>query len=940
MKTCLYLIFFLFCFTTIYAQTGKLNGQVLDSISSTGLEAATVNILSKDSVLINYKLSDKNGNFFFEKLPVKKELLVSITYVGYHNFSRLIRLESEKTDSLRARLSLNLSDSNAVTVSAAIPIRMEGDTLVITPAAFKMKPDAVVEEMLNQVPGVTIWSDGTITVNGQKVKNFLVDGKPFLGSTDPRLATQNLPKTAIEKIQVYQEYDRTSKEKQKQRQDSILTMNLQLKEGNKAGYFGKISAGYGSSDRYEGDLSFQMYNKKTSFGIGGGLNNINKDIGNLEQLFQNNTYRNQNPNLYYVGQFGSDGINKNHSIGAVLVHNFIETSNSRQNNRLSLNYNKSGSRSFVTDQNMRNRTTPENPQFEQQEGLQNNTVNRNEIGINYIKTSSYNDELTVNGRTIFDNRQNQSTSRTEVRNPAGQLLSSNTMASVENGKNDNESVDLNFLNGQEDEPLKNFRIRYNLNNNRSISDRTVESLFKSYTETAKDTAYNRQYHTTNNTFNTGVNLEYQGFKRLLLGRYNLFGMSVSFNQWFNYTRSSGNTRVTDFDSRANTSTINQQLSNQNKRELFEYTPYLTLSKTLGKYSGKFYRSSSVEVKLIDDIKTDKNQSSIANRNLNRSFQFFRYEGTLSHWYNRHNQFTYQTYLNYRKDFGYASIDQLHPVVDDINAYEIRKGSPHLQNQVNHNLSVYTNFQTQNSKSAYTFSVMLNGDYTRSFNPVTDSILNDPSGKRIYYYINADQSNRYRIAYETNISRRIKKSSIQLRYNAAFNNGRTPNYIDNIYTISKNFNNNHNIDLQFSLRSLMIFNIGEALTTYRTQQTGQGLTSFKNTLNTTRLSFTLNYPAGFTFSSTLNYVKNSGLSKPTILWNAFASYRFMKQQGELKLSAMDLLKQYQNISSSADTYGTTTRITNGLQQYFLLTFSYYPRKFGKKDLKQKTTEQTW
>jgi hypothetical protein len=101
-----------------------------------------------------------------------------------------------------------------------------------------MKKDAVVEELLNQVSGITIWSDGTITVNGKKVQNLLVDGKPFMGATDPRVATQNLPKSAIDKIQLYQEYDRSKIGQPKQPQDSLLTMNLKLKENSKKGYFG------------------------------------------------------------------------------------------------------------------------------------------------------------------------------------------------------------------------------------------------------------------------------------------------------------------------------------------------------------------------------------------------------------------------------------------------------------------------------------------------------------------------------------------------------------------------------------------------------------------------------------------------------------------------------------------------------------------------------
>jgi len=48
--------------------------------------------------------------------------------------------------------------------------------------------------------------------------------------------------------------------------------------------------------------------------------------------------------------------------------------------------------------------------------------------------------------------------------------------------------------------------------------------------------------------------------------------------------------------------------------------------------------------------------------------------------------------------------------------------------------------------------------------------------------------------------------------------------------------------------------------------------------------------------------------------------------------MDLLKQYQNITNSVSAYGTSTNITNGLQQYFMLSLAYYPRKFEQKGAK--------
>jgi hypothetical protein len=128
-------------------------------------------------------------------------------------------------------------------------------------------------------------------------------------------------------------------------------------------------------------------------------------------------------------------------------------------------------------------------------------------------------------------------------------------------------------------------------------------------------------------------------------------------------------------------------------------------------------------------------------------------------------------------------------------------------------------------------------------------------------------------------------------------------------------------------------MSQNLQVYSTEHTAPGLKGFKNNNHTTKLGVVVNPTANFSFSSTVDRVDNSNLDKATLLWNTFATYRMMKQQGELKFSAMDLLKQYQNITNGSYSYGTSTRITNGLQQYFLLTFSYFPRKFGKTEVKR-------
>lgn len=919
--------------TAALGQTGKITGSVLDAETKVALELATVSIYGQDSSLVAYQLSDKNGKFAIEKLPLNKKLLVSVSYTGYVNYNTSVQLTASKTDTLAVLLSVNTTDT--VVVTATVPIRMNGDTLEINPAAFKLKEGAVVEELLNQVAGIVIWSDGTITVNGKQVNNLLVEGKPFMGSTDARIATQNLPKSAIEKIQLYQEYDRSKIGQDTQPQDSLLTMNIKLKESSKKGYFGKAGAGYGTSERFESDLTLQTYDKKSSAGIGGGFNNINKNIGNIQDMFQNNTFRSSNPNLYNVGRFGSSGINKNHSVGAVLNHSFIESSNSRQNNRVSLNYNKSGSELYITDLNLQNRNLVNSPQFIRDEGVQNNRQSRHDLGFSYVKNSSYSDNLNMNGSVNTSNNWSNSNRFSEVRDSDNQLQSTNSAIVQQRGRSDNQSFNLGFSRFDYEEPLKNYMLQLSARRGNSESERDVRNTFQSFTDNSKSTTANRLYNVNNQSLNVGGTLDYAGFKRLLLGRYNLFRINLRFSQSFNYSRLSDNTVVRDYDSTAKEYMLNSNLSNLNRRELLEYAPSLSLSKSFSKYSDRFNQSLNFQVRFINDIRTEKNQSSFAKRNLDRSFQFFRYDGSMNFQYTRREKYDYHAYASYTRNYQYPSVDQLYTIVDDINVYSVRIGNPLLKNSTNNTLNVNMGFNSRNPKSIYSFTSNIGGGYTLLLDPVADSIINDFSGKRTFYYINADRNRNFNLNYNVNISRKLRKNSLQLMYSGNFNAGKHPNYVDGLNNISETRSLYNHFNIQYSLGSLLVINAAQSFQHNKTSQTAAGLSSFKNNNNGTRLGMVLNYPANFTFSSTVDRVANSNLDKPIVLWNAFATYRFMKQQGELKLSAMDLLKQYQNITNSVNAFGTTTRITNGLQRFFLLTFSYYPRKFGKTEIKRKT-----
>ncbi len=503
---------------------------------------------------------------------------------------------------------------------------------------------------------------------------------------------------------------------------------------------------------------------------------------------------------------------------------------------------------------------------------------------------------------------------------------------LENDSSDNQSLNLNFSKADRENPLKSFTVQFDGRRSNAISDRDVKSNFQSLVDLSKNTLYNRHYSSRDNTINLGGSMDYSGIKRLLFRRFNLFGINLNLSQRLNYISQTEDDQIADYDSTAKRYITNNKLTNINKRELVEYTPSLALSKSISKYSDVFYRNLNMQVRFLNEFKADKNTSSINERNIARSFEFFRYEGNVTYSYTKQRKYNYYMNMGYNKNFDYPSIDQLYTIVDDINVYDTRIGNAFLLNRINNTYTINGNFNTQKPNAVYAVNSNFNAGYTKATNPVVDSTINDPSGRRVSYFTNADESSNKYLNYSFRISRKIKKNSLQFVYDGRINNNNSPNYVDGFYNISATNSLYNNLTLQYTMGSILVLNVGESFQHYKTSQTAAGLTAFKNGNKNMKLGAVLNYPTNFTFSSTLDRVDNSNLSKTTNLWNLFGSYRFLKQQGELKFAAMDILRQYQNISNSVSAYGTTTRITNGLQQYFLLTFSYYPRKFGKTELR--------
>ena len=106
-------------------------------------------------------------------------------------------------------------------------------------------------------------------------------------------------------------------------------------------------------------------------------------------------------------------------------------------------------------------------------------------------------------------------------------------------------------------------------------------------------------------------------------------------------------------------------------------------------------------------------------------------------------------------------------------------------------------------------------------------------------------------------------------------------------------------------------------------------NYLNSVTTASLNWI--FRNGFVFRTQLNYQRYDGLSEGFndnyIIWNASIGRKFFKKdQGEISISAFDLLKQNRSIQRNVtETYieDVTTQV---LQQYFMINFVYTLRNF--------------
>ena len=268
----------LFCFFIhsffLVAQTRILTGVVADSLQAP-LENA--NIIAKplvENAQLRFAISDYKGRFRLE-LDKNTPYEIQISYLGYKDQTLTLQPDNPlKEHNFYLQSSGEQLDEITLTHEFK-PITVKKDTLTYNVSSFASGNERKMKDILEKLPGVEVDKQGGVTFQGRKINKLLVENKPFFGG-GTKLAVENIPADALDKIEIIDDYNEVAILKNVNDSDQ-LAMNVKLKEDKKKFVFGDLEAGAGNEGHYLANAALFYYSPKTNVSFIGNTNDVARE---------------------------------------------------------------------------------------------------------------------------------------------------------------------------------------------------------------------------------------------------------------------------------------------------------------------------------------------------------------------------------------------------------------------------------------------------------------------------------------------------------------------------------------------------------------------------------------------------------------------------------------------------------------------------------------
>jgi hypothetical protein len=910
-------IVLLACVLTAKAQSKefKITGTVQSESNQEPLESATIYLERiKDSSLVSYTISDKDGKFLLEDKTNDKSLKLFISYVGYQTYSQTITIDKAEINLEPINLLVDSNALDEVLVKSRAPITIKKDTLEFNVKSFKTKKDANVEDLLKQLPGVEIDDAGKITVNGKDVNKILVNGKPFFGD-DPTITTRNLTKDIIEKVQITDTKTKAEAFTGEVGDNENKTINLTIKEENNKGVFGRVAAGAGTDERYEFAGMLNLFDNDQRISVLAGGNNTNStgfSFGEIQKMFGSGNIsfsRSSGGDSFSIDgrSFGGgQGITTSQNIGA----NYADKIGKKVD--VSADYFYSGSNSENVTSTERENILPDARFFSESNS---NTYNESD---NHSANLEFEIEV-------------DSTLRIDIEPSFRKSMSRNTYSSFEETRDDSdvltndsdvssfvETIGSNFSN--DIDITKKYGsngafVRLSIDNqfDTTTTDDSVVSEANVYGDTPEATIRDQftDGERKSNAFNATATY------RLPLKANEIF---LDFKFDYRSDKQDNRRSTYDFDDATQDYTsFNTELSTDFKNTNKRSTPSVKLALRKEKWS--FSLESGYVFRSIEN--DDELRPLLS---LKRHFKAIELRSNFNYRFSPKSSI----YSGYRLTNQTPSVRQLSPFQDVSNPLNIVTGNPDLEPSNNHNL--YAGFNAFDFQKGTGFYAHLGGNLTS--NAVVSKSTIDENFVRNTTYTNVDGN--YSAYASATYSKSVKVDSLRTfkyRVGLSSNFNKNVNFNNDVKYASNNTSFSPNAEITFTWKEVL-----ELRPNYRVSfnTTRFDIDNFENQkfvnhslgINTaTFLPKKLEWRNDISFNYNTNIAP--GFQKSAWFWNSTLAYSMLKDNATLTLKAYDLLNQNTNARRTATENYIQDSQSTVLEQYFMISFSCKFNSLGSK-----------
>ena len=267
-------------------------GTVQDAFLKTPLPEAKVSLLLAtdstvviDSIPITKKFRDdgtvREAQFMIK--PEKKtcKYLLRGTLEGYEDGYLPLTIDVSNEGAIMLDDALELRkirqvNLQEVTVTATkVKMYYRGDTIVYDATAFKLPDGSMLDDLIHQMPGVTIDEYGQIFVNGRKIDELQLGSRSFMRGNS-KVLMENLPYYTVKDIKVYDQDTDLNRALNAQVEKKKFVMDVNLKPEYLMGYVANVEAAGGTQERWLGRGFLLGFTEHTRYTLLGNSNNVNE----------------------------------------------------------------------------------------------------------------------------------------------------------------------------------------------------------------------------------------------------------------------------------------------------------------------------------------------------------------------------------------------------------------------------------------------------------------------------------------------------------------------------------------------------------------------------------------------------------------------------------------------------------------------------------------